>query len=188
MRPKKQAAANRPLDALAANSPALKDSSASLLPPLTDIRRVATQIAVAVSIEAQKDGLTPKLTEEELRQRVTPAQWTPDSESNIVVCGDLAAVTENGRRIPAVAQPAMQMGAHAAKMIAADLQGKLRTPFHYFDKGDMATIGRGDPLGVWLLPLTALMHRSRFLPRFLGVWLPSSKCHDFRLILLWVTN
>jgi malate dehydrogenase (oxaloacetate-decarboxylating) len=63
--------------ALAGNSPALKDSSASLLPPLTDIRRVAAQIAIAVGVEAQKDGLAPKLAEDELRQRVTAAQWTP---------------------------------------------------------------------------------------------------------------
>ncbi|MGO9315331.1 MAG: NAD-dependent malic enzyme [Syntrophobacteraceae bacterium] len=63
--------------ALAGNSPALKDSSASLLPPLTDIRRVAAQIAIAVGIEAQKEGLAPKLAEDELRQRVTAAQWTP---------------------------------------------------------------------------------------------------------------
>lgn len=63
--------------ALAGNSPALKDPSASLLPPLTDIRRVAAQIAIAVGIEAQKDGLAPKLAEDELRQRVMAAQWTP---------------------------------------------------------------------------------------------------------------
>jgi malate dehydrogenase (oxaloacetate-decarboxylating) len=63
--------------ALAANSPALKDSSASLLPPLTDIRRVAAKIAIAVGIEAQKDGLAPKLAEDELRQRLMAAQWTP---------------------------------------------------------------------------------------------------------------
>jgi malate dehydrogenase (oxaloacetate-decarboxylating) len=63
--------------ALAGNSPALKDPSASLLPALTDIRRVAAQIAVAVGMEAQKDDLAPKLPENELRQRVTAAQWTP---------------------------------------------------------------------------------------------------------------
>jgi malate dehydrogenase (oxaloacetate-decarboxylating) len=62
---------------LAGNSPALKDSSASLLPPLTDIRRVAAQIAVAVGIEAQRDGLAPKLSPDELHRRVTEAQWTP---------------------------------------------------------------------------------------------------------------
>src|SRR6266478_6693725 len=63
--------------ALAGNSPALKDSAASLLPSLTDIRRVAAQIAIAVGMEAQKDGLAPRLAEEELRQRVIAAQWTP---------------------------------------------------------------------------------------------------------------
>jgi len=63
--------------ALGANSPALKDSSASLLPPLTEIRRVAVDIAFAVGIEAQKDGVAPKLGEDELRQRVLEAQWTP---------------------------------------------------------------------------------------------------------------
>jgi malate dehydrogenase (oxaloacetate-decarboxylating) len=62
---------------LGANSPALKDSSASLLPRLTDIRRVAAEIATAVGIQAQKEGLAPKTTEDELRQRVTAAQWTP---------------------------------------------------------------------------------------------------------------
>jgi NADH dehydrogenase len=65
----------------------------------------------------------------------------PEGNPNVFVCGDLAAVTENGRRIPAVAQPAMQMGKHAARLIIADIKGKARTPFHYFDKGDMATIG-----------------------------------------------
>jgi xanthine dehydrogenase iron-sulfur cluster and FAD-binding subunit A len=38
--------------ALGGNSPALKDASASLLSPLTELRRVAAEIAVAVGIEA----------------------------------------------------------------------------------------------------------------------------------------
>ena len=63
--------------ALAENSPALKDPSASLLPPLTDIRRVAAEIALAIGLEAQKEGFAPKTTEEELRQRVIRNQWTP---------------------------------------------------------------------------------------------------------------
>ena len=63
--------------ALGANSPALKDPSASLLPPLPDIRRVAADIAVAVGIEAQRDGVAPNLSEDELRRRVQETQWTP---------------------------------------------------------------------------------------------------------------
>jgi len=63
--------------ALAANSPALKDPSASLLSSLKDSRRVAVDIAVAVGIQAQKDGVAPKTGEDELRQRVLKTQWTP---------------------------------------------------------------------------------------------------------------
>jgi malate dehydrogenase (oxaloacetate-decarboxylating) len=63
--------------ALAENSPALKDSSASLLPPLTDIRRVAAEIAIAVGVAAQKDGVASQVSIEELRQKVHSAQWGP---------------------------------------------------------------------------------------------------------------
>jgi malate dehydrogenase (oxaloacetate-decarboxylating) len=63
--------------AFAGNSPALKNSSASLLPPLTDIRRVAAEIATAVGMEAQKEGVAPKLAEDELSQQARTTQWTP---------------------------------------------------------------------------------------------------------------
>jgi NADH:ubiquinone reductase (H+-translocating) len=66
----------------------------------------------------------------------------PPGHPEIFVCGDLAHVEENGRPLPGVAQPAIQMGGHAARMIVDDLAGRPRTAFHYFDKGDMATIGR----------------------------------------------
>jgi malate dehydrogenase (oxaloacetate-decarboxylating) len=62
--------------ALAATSPALTNPSASLLPPLSDIRRVAAEIAVVVGLEAQNEELAPKMTEEKLRQRVVAARWT----------------------------------------------------------------------------------------------------------------
>lgn len=62
---------------LAENSPALRDASASLLPTLTDIRKVAAQIAIAVGEEAQRAGVAPKTTKEELRRRVIATQWVP---------------------------------------------------------------------------------------------------------------
>ena len=77
------------------------------------------------------------------RGRVTVDEnLNPNDHPESFVCGDLAQAFEAGREIPGVAQPAMQMGDHAARMIGQDLAGKPRTPFHYFDKGDMATIGR----------------------------------------------
>ena len=73
----------------------------------------------------------------------------PPGHPEIFICGDLAHVEENGRLIPGVAQPAMQMGVYAARrigrLIARDFGSDgtgLNKPFHYFDKGDMATIGR----------------------------------------------
>jgi len=55
----------------------------------------------------------------------------------------LAAVEdEQGRLVPGLAQPAIQGGRHAARQILRTLRGEAREPFHYFDKGTLATIGR----------------------------------------------
>jgi NADH dehydrogenase len=62
---------------------------------------------------------------------------------NIWVIGDLAHAVEKDHQLPGVAQVAMQGGAYAGKCIAARLENKPIKPFHYFNKGDMAVIGRG---------------------------------------------
>ncbi|MGE5213102.1 MAG: NAD-dependent malic enzyme [Nitrospirota bacterium] len=66
---------------LSENSPAIKDHSAPVLPPLTDLRRIAAEIAISVGIAAQKDGVAAQFSEDELRARVTATQWTPDYPS-----------------------------------------------------------------------------------------------------------
>jgi len=66
----------------------------------------------------------------------------PPGLREIFILGDLAHFEQDGHQVPGVAQPAMQMGDHVARMLAADLAGQLRPAFRYFDKGDMATIGR----------------------------------------------
>ena len=66
----------------------------------------------------------------------------PPGLPNVFVLGDLAHFEQDGHQVPGVAQPAMQMGDHVARMIATDLKGAARPAFRYFDKGDMATIGR----------------------------------------------
>jgi NADH:ubiquinone reductase (H+-translocating) len=71
----------------------------------------------------------------------------PPGLPEVFVLGDLAHVEQDGHQIPGVAQPAMQMGDYAGKAIAADLEGKQRPAFRYFDKGDMATIGRMSAVG-----------------------------------------
>lgn len=66
----------------------------------------------------------------------------PPGLPEIFILGDLAHFEQDGHQVPGVAQPAMQMGDHVGKMIAADLKNAKHPPFRYFDKGDMATIGR----------------------------------------------
>jgi NADH dehydrogenase len=63
---------------------------------------------------------------------------------DIFIIGDLAhAVDKEGKPLPGVAQVAMQGGAYAARVIRARLEGKKELPpFHYFNKGEMAVIGR----------------------------------------------
>jgi NADH dehydrogenase len=84
-------------------------------------------------------------------------ELNPPGLETTFVLGDLAHFEQNGKQVPGVAQPAIQMGNHAAKMIAADLEGKPRQPFHYFDKGDMATVGRLAAVADVKWPFTALM-------------------------------
>ncbi|MGH9503195.1 MAG: NAD(P)/FAD-dependent oxidoreductase [Terriglobales bacterium] len=61
----------------------------------------------------------------------------------VFVIGDLAALKdEKGKWLPGVAPVAMQEGKATAHNIAADLQGDARKNFHYFNKGNLATIGR----------------------------------------------
>ncbi len=61
----------------------------------------------------------------------------------IFVTGDLASLRQSdGSLVPGVAQGAIQMGRHAARQILRDLDDRARAPFHYLDKGNLATIGR----------------------------------------------
>lgn len=62
----------------------------------------------------------------------------------ILVIGDLAHVEQNGKMLPGVAPVAMQQGGYVAKLIRKRLEGHAETvgPFHYFDKGSLAVIGR----------------------------------------------
>src|SRR5882724_6282407 len=77
------------------------------------------------------------------RITVTP-QLTIPNFPNIFVIGDLALSSDkDGKPLPGVAQVAMQGGAYAAKVIRARVAKKPEPPpFHYFNKGDMAVIGR----------------------------------------------
>jgi NADH dehydrogenase len=60
----------------------------------------------------------------------------------VFAIGDLATFQQDGRMVPWVAPAANQQGAFAAKSIIRDTRRQPRKKFHYFNKGDLATIGR----------------------------------------------
>src|ERR1700692_2787615 len=62
----------------------------------------------------------------------------------IFVVGATASLDQNGKPLPGVAQVAMQQGRYAGKLIDRRLAGKpAPPPFRYFDKGNMAIVGKG---------------------------------------------
>jgi NADH dehydrogenase len=62
----------------------------------------------------------------------------------IFVVGDTASLDQNGKPLPGVAQVAIQQGHYAGNLIHRRLTGKSSPgPFSYFDKGNMAVVGKG---------------------------------------------
>jgi NADH:quinone reductase (non-electrogenic) len=90
--------------------------------------------------------------------------------------GDIASfkyqIGQAGQPLPGVSPVAMQMGAHAARNIRRELAGKDYKPFKYFDKGNMATIGRSRAIAA-----IGKVHLSGFM-----AWLAWLGVHIFFLI------
>jgi NADH dehydrogenase len=80
------------------------------------------------------------------------------NDEHVFAIGDASIIVDNP--LPQLAQPAMQMGKHAAKNIINLHKGLPTQPFAYHDKGTMATIGKADavlqmPIGVKMTGLFA---------------------------------
>jgi len=77
------------------------------------------------------------------RVRVRPDLSVP-GHPEIFVVGDTASLDQDGKPLPGVAQVAMQQGRYAGNLIRRRLTGKpAPDPFRYFDKGNMAVVGKG---------------------------------------------
>jgi NADH dehydrogenase FAD-containing subunit len=64
--------------------------------------------------------------------------------TEIFVVGDTATLDQNGKPLPGVAQVAIQQGRYAGRLIHKRIVGKAPLPpFNYFDKGNMAVVGKG---------------------------------------------
>src|SRR5215471_11371963 len=69
---------------------------------------------------------------------------TVPGHPEILVIGDTALLDQNGKPLPGVAQVAIQQGRYAGKLINSRIVGSPPpAPFSYFDKGNMAVVGKG---------------------------------------------
>ncbi len=91
----------------------------------------ATDLGERLGVELARGGRVP--VESTLHLKGHP---------EIYVIGDLAYREHEGQPLPMVAPVAIQQGERAAENIRRQLDGLEPEPFHYFDKGTMATIGR----------------------------------------------
>src|SRR6266436_1216735 len=86
----------------------------------------------------------------------------------IFVVGDTASLDQDGKPLPGVAQVAMQQGRYAGKLIRRHFAGKNSTkPFRYFDKGNMAVVGKG----------YAVLESGKLHLHGLGAWLTWAAVH-----------
>jgi NADH dehydrogenase len=97
----------------------------------------ASRLARTLGVELDRAG----------RVRVTPSLTVP-GHPEVYVLGDLAVIESDGKQVPGIASAAIQEGHHAAKNIARAIRGQTLLPFHYWDRGMFAVIGRGHAVGI----------------------------------------
>ncbi|HEX8531276.1 MAG TPA: FAD-dependent oxidoreductase, partial [Cytophagales bacterium] len=95
--------------------------------------------------------------------------------SDVFAIGDIALMKTAGypRGHPGVAQPAIQQGKHLARNLERRVDNQLMKPFRYFNKGDLAIIGRNRAVG----DLPGNLHLGGFL-----AWITWLFVHIYYLI------
>jgi len=87
---------------------------------------------------------------------------TVPGHPEIFVIGDTAALDQDGEPLAGVAQVAIQQGHYAGKLIHTRITGGKQPPaFRYWDKGNMAVVGKG----------FAVLESGKFQTSGLGAWL-----------------
>ena len=116
------------------------------------------------------------------RIKLNPDLSVPD-HPEIFVVGDMGEVASGGHVLPQLGSVAMQSGQHVGKQIACRIHGEPTHPFKYWDKGFMATIGRG--AAVVEFPNKSTLHGPLAYFAWLGVHLTLLSGVRNRIEVLW---
>jgi NADH dehydrogenase len=136
--------------------------------------RIASETVLwAAGVEASPLARTLGVPLDKAGRVLVEPDLTIPGHPEVFVIGDLATfLHQGGAPLPGMAPVAMQMGRHAARTILRALRGEPSQPFHYRDKGMMATIGRHSAIA---------QHGSLRLHGFLA-WVAWLVVHIFFLI------
>ena len=105
--------------------------------------RIASRTVIwAAGVAASPLGLSLGSAVDKAGRVIVNQDLSVPTLPNAFVIGDLAAIISNGKPVPGVAPAAMQEGRHAARNIVRHIRGQPMQPFHYVDKGKVASIGR----------------------------------------------
>jgi NADH:quinone reductase (non-electrogenic) len=107
--------------------------------------RVGTRTVLwAAGVQASPLGASLGAPRDSAGRIIVEPDLSIPGHPEVFVIGDLARMMmKNGEQVPGVAQGALQGGKHVAKIIASEVAGTPKRPaFAYWDKGNMATIGR----------------------------------------------
>ncbi|HEY6804916.1 MAG TPA: NAD(P)/FAD-dependent oxidoreductase [Pyrinomonadaceae bacterium] len=116
------------------------------------------------------------------RVKLNPDLSVPE-HPEIFVVGDMGEVTSDGQVLPQLGSVAMQSGEHVGRQIARRMIGEETQPFKYWDKGFMATIGRGS--AVVEFPNKRTLHGPLAYFAWLGVHLALLNGTRNRIETLW---
>ncbi len=103
----------------------------------------AETVLWAAGVQASSLGKRLQTPTDNMGRVQVDAKLNPPGFNNIFILGDMAHVQgADGKPLPGLAPVAMQQGRHVARQIKNALHGYALQDFKYFDKGQMATIGR----------------------------------------------
>ncbi|MWB97246.1 FAD-dependent oxidoreductase [Agromyces seonyuensis] len=129
---------------------------------LTDGRVIESDLTIWATGVAPHDEVTYWCLPLDEHHRIkVGADLQVEGLPGVFAAGDVAIAPQD---LPQLAQPAIQGGAHVGRQIARIIAGQSTEPFEYYDKGQLAIIGRrsavGEVPGIANLPV---LHSLRFL-------------------------
>jgi NADH dehydrogenase len=106
-------------------------------------RIASATVLWAAGVQASSLGKLAGLETDRQARVIVERDLSVKGRPNVFVAGDQSVYThQTGKPLPGTAPVAMQQGKYIARTILDELHGRPRRPFHFVDKGQMATIGR----------------------------------------------